>query len=61
MTSGDVIVTVLSVGVVQILTMAFGFGRLFQKVSDHSDRLDRLEEHEDANRAAWPGRPHSSG
>ena len=60
MNSVDVIVTVISVGVVQLATMAFGFGKLSQRVSDHGSRLHRLEEHEDANRAGWPGRPHGS-
>ena len=58
MNNTDIVVTVLTVGVVQVLTMAFGFGALFQRVKDHGARLDRLEEHEDDDRnrqVVWTG------
>ena len=61
MTSADVITTVITVGAIQLVGSAVGFGVLIQTVRGHGDRIDRLEEHEDANRAAWPSRPHSSG
>lgn len=56
MNSNDVLIAVITAAVTQLGGMLFGFGKLFQRVKDHGDRLDRLEEHEDQDRKnVWSG------